>query len=81
MKNQLAKVRERVAGICFVDDKFYPAVQAADMVAYESRDLIRRSLGASERLKRLTQDLHTAPHIFDARGLQIFEDELTECGA
>ena len=37
LKIGFPKVRERISGICFVNDRFYPGVQAADMIAYESR--------------------------------------------
>jgi hypothetical protein len=35
--SRFTKVRERMHSISFVDDDFYPAVQAADMIAYEAR--------------------------------------------
>jgi hypothetical protein len=34
------KVRRRVHGICFGNDSSYPGLQAADMIAYESRRLM-----------------------------------------
>jgi hypothetical protein len=40
LKSAFPKVRDRVSGICYVNDKAYPGVQAADMIAYESRKLM-----------------------------------------
>lgn len=40
LKRVFPKVRERVVGICYVNDKAYPGIQAADMIAYESRRLM-----------------------------------------
>jgi hypothetical protein len=37
LKNVIPKVKERVCAICFADDRSYPILQAADMIAYESR--------------------------------------------
>ena len=34
---RFARVRERVRNVSFVDDSYYPGVQAADMIAYEAR--------------------------------------------
>jgi hypothetical protein len=40
LRNLVPKIKERVDGICFVNDRSYPAVQAADMIACESRLLM-----------------------------------------
>jgi hypothetical protein len=40
LKNAHQKARDRIDGISFVNDRSYPAVQAADMIAYESRVLM-----------------------------------------
>ena len=40
LRNLLPAVRERIDGICFVNDRSYPPIQAADMIAYESRQLM-----------------------------------------
>ena len=40
---RFTKVKERIQGICFCEDSHYPGLQAADMVAYESRKCIRES--------------------------------------
>lgn len=37
LKQTFPKVRDRIRGISFVDDKCYPGIQASDMIAYESR--------------------------------------------
>lgn len=34
------KVRDRIDGMCFGNDRSYPGIQAADMVAYEARRLL-----------------------------------------
>ncbi len=40
LKRNFPKVRDRIHGICIVNDKSYTAVQAADMIAFESRRLM-----------------------------------------
>ena len=37
LKQAFPKVRNRVHSLCYADDKSYPGLQAADMIAYESR--------------------------------------------
>jgi Protein of unknown function (DUF3800) len=37
LRNLVPRVKDRIDGICFVNDRSYPAIQAADMIAYESR--------------------------------------------
>ncbi len=37
LKKTFPKVRERFSSICFVNDRDYPGVQAADFLAYEAR--------------------------------------------
>jgi hypothetical protein len=75
MKRVDPKVKERVRGIAFVNDASFPGVQAADMIAYESRRLMVDEMKdpktqPSELLKSLTlglthQPLHFTPKILD----------------
>jgi hypothetical protein len=44
LKGAFSKVRERIVGISYVNDKAYPPVQAADMIAYESRRLMTEKI-------------------------------------
>jgi hypothetical protein len=44
----LAKVRERIVGISFGNDRAYPGLQAADMIAYESRKTMVSRLAAPD---------------------------------
>jgi hypothetical protein len=37
LKTKFEKVKERISSICFVNDRDYPGVQAADFLAYEAR--------------------------------------------
>ena len=59
LKMNFPKVRDRIQGMCIVNDKSYSTVQVADMVAYESRRLMverKRCPGTamSEMYKALT---------------------------
>jgi hypothetical protein len=40
LKNMFPRVRERISAITFADDKQYPALQMADLIAHESRSLM-----------------------------------------
>jgi len=40
LKLAFPKVKERISSISFVNDRAYPGIQAADMIAYESRRLM-----------------------------------------
>jgi hypothetical protein len=60
LKNLVPKIKDRIDGICFVNDRSYPPVQAADMIAYESRQTMeaRAKNGdspASDLYQRLTR--------------------------
>jgi len=37
-------IGKRIESICFVDDRAYPGIQAADMIAYETRDLLTKRM-------------------------------------
>ena len=43
LKDTFPEVKERMVGICFGNDKAYPGLQAADMIAYEARKLMVES--------------------------------------
>lgn len=64
-----AKVRDRIHGMCFGNDKAYPGIQAADMLAYESRRfMVERiknpSAEPSERYLAMTLYLHHQPKFY-----------------
>lgn len=40
LKLAFPNVKERISSISFVNDRAYPGIQAADMIAYESRRLM-----------------------------------------
>jgi len=75
MKRDVPKVKERIHGIAFVDDESFPGVQAADVIAYESRRLMVDEMKdpntqPSELFKSLTlglthQPLHFTPSVLD----------------
>jgi hypothetical protein len=43
LRNQF-DIGKRIDSVCFVNDKAYPGVQAADMIAYESRSLLTQRM-------------------------------------
>jgi hypothetical protein len=69
------KLRKGIHGIAFVNDESFPGVQAADVIAYESRRLMVDEMKdpntqPSELLKPLTlglthQPLHFTPAVLD----------------
>jgi hypothetical protein len=75
LKETFPKVKERVHGLSFVNDRSFPSIQAADMIAYESRRLIARrknkpktkvsDLYASLTLLGIHQPLLYTPKILD----------------
>lgn len=63
------KIRRRVHGLCFSNDKSYPILQAADMLAYESRSLMVKRISdpntpPSQRYQRLTQGGINQPKLY-----------------
>jgi hypothetical protein len=70
LKRDFPNVRERVHGVSFVNDASYPGVQAADMIAYESRSLmVQRKRNPSVAISDLYKDLTLygihRPHFYD----------------
>jgi hypothetical protein len=72
------KAKERYSGICFASDDLYPGIQAADMLAHESRRLMIANEPASERFKKLTCNCEHQPILLNAQRLQEWEAELQE---
>jgi hypothetical protein len=71
LKSAFSKVRERISGICYVNDRAYPGVQAADMIAYESRKLMVErkndpNVEPSELFHSLTLALIHQPKLYTA---------------
>jgi hypothetical protein len=71
LKEGFPDVKKRVDGVAFVDDQSYSGVQAADMIAYESRQLMEaksKDAGAesSELFKSLTRWGIHQPRLFTA---------------
>ncbi len=58
VRERIRRVRDRVHAISFVNDVSYPGIQAADMVAYESRkimvDRLKKPDATSELYDNLT---------------------------
>lgn len=77
LKTQNPECKKRISGICFCSDDKYPGVQAADMIAYESRNLmLHNEPEPSQRFRLLTQNLAHQPHIFNEKGLLLLEREI-----
>jgi hypothetical protein len=60
LKQAFPRVRERIGSLCFVDDEAFPMVQAADMIAFESRQFMEArvkdpAVKSSELFIRLTR--------------------------
>ena len=44
LKHQFPRVRQRISAVTFANDKEYPALQMADMIAFEARSLMVRRI-------------------------------------
>ena len=76
LKKDLPEVKKRISGICFCNDEKYPGIQAADIIAHESRRLFTgEEAHPSERFLRLTWDGQHQPHKFDEKSLLTVEQE------
>jgi len=76
LKKQHPESKKRISSICFVNDEVYPGVQAADVLAFESRRLlIERQSKPSKLFERLTSELQHSPHLFDERALLELEKQ------
>lgn len=78
LKATFATIRERIVGICFVNDVAYAPIQAADMVAFESRRLMVERKSApdtppSDILRALTMGLYHMPKFYNASTLDGLE--------
>jgi uncharacterized protein DUF3800 len=74
LKIGLPKVRHRISSICFVNDRFFPGVQAADMLAYESRRLMVEKITdpaakGAELIAELTCTFKHQPKLLSAETL------------
>ncbi len=56
-RERMKRVNERVHSICFVNDVSYPAVQAADMIAFETRRMMTEIVTNPEASTELYDDL------------------------
>jgi hypothetical protein len=68
------KIRKRVHGLCFCNDRAYPILQAADMIAHEARSLMVRRISdpavpPSQRYQRLTQGGINQPKLYTGETL------------
>ena len=72
------KVKERVSGICFGSDDLYPGIQAADILAHESRRMMTHDEAPSKRFQQLTCNGQHKPILLDAAMLQSMENEARE---
>ncbi len=75
-------MRKRVTSLCFANDNFYPPLQAADLLAYVTRqELIRKSLEPGRTPGALYSALTikhrgTQPIFFDAKSLDGIAEDL-----
>jgi hypothetical protein len=72
------KVQKRVDSICFGDDKAFPPLQMADMIAYEARRLMRLQKQKpeekpSELFVSLTRRMVHQPQIYAAKAFDLLE--------
>ena len=75
LKGNFEKVKQRISGICFVNDDVYPGVQAADMIAYEARRwMVEREKypdsKPSTMYRGLTHNLVNQPRLLTAAQLE-----------
>jgi hypothetical protein len=83
LKQTFPKVRERISSISFANDMAYPGIQAADMLAYESRKLMVElkkdseympsDLWQSLTLLGINQPLFYSPAILDMLNAQPYD--------
>lgn len=78
LKIGFPKVRERISGICFVNDRYYPGVQAADMISYESRRcMVKQVQVESDEIAlfaALTFGGNHQPKLYDSKVLDILNN-------
>ena len=79
------RVQKRVDSICFGDDKAFPALQMADMIAYEARRLMRLQkqnpeAKPSELFISLTRRMVHQPQTYDAKAFDMLEKLQKESG-
>jgi len=80
LKQAFPEVRERIDGICFVNDRSYPSLQAADMIAFESRQFMQARIKnpaaeSTELYKCLTRWGMHQPVLYTADHLNRWERE------
>ncbi len=80
---KFARVKDRIHAICFGNDSSYAGLQAADMIAYESRNLMRNQMNTpdskpSMRFEYLTHGLSYQPKLYTARVLKELGRRTTE---
>ena len=78
IREHIPKAKERISGICFASDELYPGIQAADILAHESRRLMAEAAPVSERFKKLTCNGEHQPILLNSERLQKMEDEIRE---
>jgi hypothetical protein len=78
LKQSFPVVRERIGSLCFVNDSAYPLIQAADMIAFESRKLMEARVDdpnakSSELFSALTRWKINQPTMITAELLSKWE--------
>jgi hypothetical protein len=72
-RDRFLRVKQRVHSMCFVDDAFFPGVQAADMIAYEARRIMVERMTNPDATSELWADLTFngihLPGFYDAKTL------------
>lgn len=74
-QKEIPEVKERICGICFGDDSKYPQLQAADMIAYDARNVLRErkanlDYDPPDRYKVLTKYPIYEPKFYEKRWLE-----------
>jgi len=79
---RFARVRDRVRNVSFVDDNYYPGVQAADMIAYEARramvERITNPSYTSDLYDNLTFLRNHQPRFFTPQALDEMHAEMKQ---
>jgi hypothetical protein len=83
MKLKNPEIRSRVSSMCFSDERFYPGLQAADMIAHCSREILIANMDGTpppEAIDGLYEilTLRGRPKLFDRptldEGIRVHKD-------
>jgi len=72
-QSRFVRIKQRIHSMCFVDDRWFPGVQAADMIAYEARRIMVERITNPDAISDLFSDLTFMglhqPGFYDAKVL------------